>query len=81
MADNGEEGRKAELARGIADYVETHNLYESLTKREAIIAAVRVLTDDIGAAQEFVTAIGLDVDLYTTDLTHIGRNVTGTDHD
>jgi hypothetical protein len=58
------EALKAQIAEGIADYVEQHQRYESLSKREVVIAAVRVLTDDIGAAQSFVRAIGLDIDLY-----------------
>lgn len=49
------------FAVGIADYVETHNRYEALTKREAVIAAVRVLTDDPTAAREFIRIVGLPV--------------------
>ena len=59
---------RAEFAEGIADYVQTHKDYERLSKWEAIIAAVRVLTDDLGAAQSFLYAVGVhDLDLYTYD--------------
>jgi hypothetical protein len=56
---------KRVLAEEIANYVETHGRWDDLTKREAVIEAVLVLTEDIGAAQQFVQAIGVDVDLYT----------------
>lgn len=62
MADRSDE--RAALAEGIADYVETHAMYDEMTKREAVVAAVRVLTDDIGAAQNYLTAIGVQVDLF-----------------
>ena len=55
---------RQKLAEAIADYVETHARYADLSKREVVVEAVRVLTDDIGAAQQFVYAIGLEVDLY-----------------
>lgn len=56
--------KREQLAEDIANYVETHARYADLTKREAVMEAVRVLTNDIGAAQQFVYAIGLEVDLY-----------------
>lgn len=56
---------KQALAENIADYVETHSQYQLLSKREVAIATVRVLTDDIGAAQDFLKAIDVDVDLYS----------------
>lgn len=59
-----ESDERAALAEGIADYVETHAMYDEMTKREAVVAAVRVLTDDIGAAQNYLTAIGVQVDLF-----------------
>jgi hypothetical protein len=57
-----EKGRQ--LTTSVADYVETHSDYASLSKREVAVETVRVLLDDIGAAQEFLNAIGVNVDLY-----------------
>lgn len=45
-------------------YIKTHQNYENWTKDEAILTTLNVLVGDIGAAQNFVYAIGLDVDLY-----------------
>lgn len=60
--------RQMEFAVSMADYMMSHVRYEELTKREAVIEAMSVLMGDIGAAQAFLNAIGLDVDLYTTEL-------------
>ncbi len=58
---------KKALAEQIADYVATNARYDEMGRREVIIEAVWVLTNDIGAAQKFVQAIGLNIDLYTYD--------------
>jgi hypothetical protein len=63
---NGES--KQAFAERMADYVETHKNYSELTKREAVVTAFRVLTEDIGAAQTFCDVIGLKIDLYDEDL-------------
>ena len=55
---------KQAFAKRIADYLEEHNRYEEFDKRTAAVEAVRILTDDIGAAQDFLRVIGVDVDLY-----------------
>lgn len=61
------EVERQRFAEGIADYMLTHKDYESLTKREVVIAAIRVLTGDIGAAQSFLNVIGVDYDLFSED--------------
>lgn len=56
---------KEAFAQSIADYLKTyHPSFDWCTPEEAAMAAVRVLTDDIGAAQNFLNVIGVDVDLY-----------------
>lgn len=58
-------GRDArEFAEGIANYVQSHGRYTRLTKRQAMVEAVLVLINDIGAAQGYLQTIGIDVDLY-----------------
>lgn len=71
-----DEEKKKELAENISTYVlDEHERFKNMEPhyrgvcREAIKEAVNVLTGDIGAAQAFVYAIGLDVDLYTEDST------------
>lgn len=66
-----DEEKKKELAENISTYVvDQHPRFKDMEPnyrgvcREAIKEAVGVLTGDIGAAQNFVSAIGLDVDLY-----------------
>ncbi len=59
---------KQAFAERMADYVETHKRYSEFTKREAVVTAFRVLTEDIGAAQTFCDVIGLKIDLYDEDL-------------
>ena len=61
------EQTKQEFITSIADYVETGEGYSKYTKRDAVMAALRVLTEDIGAAQSFVNAIGVKIDLYEYD--------------
>lgn len=61
------EDTKLAFCTRIADYVETSEGYEKMTKRDAVMSALRVLTNDIGAAQDFIYAIGLKVDLYDED--------------
>lgn len=52
------------LAEDIAGHIATHAWFEVFDKEEAVIEAVRVLTNDIGAAQAYLYAIGLEIDLY-----------------
>lgn len=59
---------KQAFAERMANYVETHKNYSAFTKREAVVVAFRVLTEDIGAAQDFCNVIGLKIDLYDEDL-------------
>ena len=61
----GREERKARFIAGIVDYCTTYNKWNELSKEEAVALALRVLTDDIHAAQAFIDSIGLTVDLYT----------------
>lgn len=58
---------REKFAEFIADYVETNIRYESLTKREVVVATVFVLLNDIGAAQKYLDTIGLKIDLYEYD--------------
>lgn len=58
---------KKGLVEQIADYIATNNRYTDMDKREAIMEAVGVLTNDIGAAQRYMQAIGVDIDLYEYD--------------
>lgn len=51
---------QSEFASSIADYLETHEKYEEMTKREAVIAAVLVLMHDAGAFAAFLKACGFD---------------------
>jgi hypothetical protein len=60
---------RKELAESIADYVETSSKWNDWTKREVALATVLVLTDDIGAAQDYLKTIGVRIDLYTCQLT------------
>lgn len=59
-----DDSQVADFAKGIANYIETHEDYESLSKRECVLAAVHLIASDIGAAQMFMAAIGVDIDLY-----------------
>ena len=63
------EQTKQDFITSIADYVEMGEGYNKYTKRDAVMAALRVLTEDIGAAQSFVNAIGVKIDLYEYDFT------------
>lgn len=60
---------KLSFARLIADYVETGRDYELIDKRQAVIEAVLVLLEDIGAAQRYLQAIGVPYDLYEPERT------------
>jgi hypothetical protein len=59
-----DEAQVKKFAEGIADYVATNDRYEELDKRQAVIEAVMILGEDIGAAQDFLRIIGVDIDLY-----------------
>lgn len=56
-----------EFATSIADYVATHSNYLSMSPYGAAVAAIEVLCNDIGAAQGFLSVIGIDIDLYAHD--------------
>lgn len=62
--------QRAEFANRIADYCVTGEMWLGMTDdakwgyREGIMDAVRLLTTDIGAAQEFCEVMGIKVDLY-----------------
>lgn len=58
------EPTKGDFVKKIADYVETHVKYDELTKRQAVESALYVLLNDIGAANDFLRVIGVDIDLY-----------------
>lgn len=53
----------------MADYVQTHRLYEVMDKREAVIAAVEVLCGDLGALQSLLDVVGIKLDVYAYDFT------------
>lgn len=55
---------KEMFAESMADYIETHQDYDSLSKRDVVVEVIRLLVDDIGAAQQFLFVIGVNVDLY-----------------
>lgn len=56
--------KKQCYAESILAYLKTHPSYERMTPEEAVIQAIRVMTDDIGAAQDFLNAIECPYDLY-----------------
>ena len=64
VADEPLSIRRQKYADSIADYVMTHERIETLSQRDVALATVRVMLDDIGAAQGFLDAIGVKVDLY-----------------
>jgi hypothetical protein len=55
---------RREFVESMVRYVKTHERWDELSKEDAVRETLLVLTGDIGAAQEFVSAVGLDVDLY-----------------
>lgn len=61
---------KHELAFSVAEYLNEYSDFDNMTKYQVAVAAVRLLTDDIGAAQDFLRAIGVNVDLYTYNYTN-----------
>ncbi len=52
------------------DYITSNRNFQDdlFTARQAVDLTLKTLTGDIGAAQAFVYAIGLDIDLYETEL-------------
>lgn len=62
------EENKEQFVQSIADYVETHFQYSEMSKRGAVVSALEVLVNDIGAAQRFINVIGLKINLYDEDL-------------
>jgi hypothetical protein len=60
-------GNRQEFIDGIYEYVKTHEFYGYWDKEDAIINTLSLLVSDIGAAQSFLYAIGVDLDLYTYD--------------
>lgn len=52
------------FAESIADYVQTSRHFDAMDKREAIISAVEVLLGDPGAAQGYMDALGVKIDIY-----------------
>lgn len=46
------------------EYVKTHERWNELTKDEVLRETLLLLVGDIGAAQAFLDAIGVKVDLY-----------------
>lgn len=53
------------FAESIANYVETHRHYADLSKREAVIEALMLVTSgDMAAAQGCLDAMGVKLDLY-----------------
>lgn len=62
---SSERKKKAlEFADSVANYLESHNHWDALTNRHAIIDAVMIMTEDIGLAQRFLDVVGVGVDLY-----------------
>lgn len=56
--------RKIDFAKSIVRFAQQHNKWTTMSKEEAALETVMVILDDIGAAQEFLNAIGVTVDLY-----------------
>lgn len=54
-----------QFGENVATYVEQqHSSYDLMTKHEAMVAAVALIVSDMGAAQEALRVMGLDIDLY-----------------
>lgn len=49
------------FAESIGEYVETHNNFDKLTKKDCAVAAISVLFEDFGAAQKAVSLLGKSV--------------------
>jgi hypothetical protein len=56
--------RRDEWVESMVRYAKKHKRWDELSPEEAVRAILEVAVGDIGAAQSFVYAIGLDVDLY-----------------
>ena len=56
-----------QLAESVRDYVATHHRFDVMSKRDCITATVEVMCTDIGLAQDFLKAIGVEVDLYNQE--------------
>lgn len=73
------EEMKEAFAQSIADYMRIYGKgFDWMTPEEAAMGAIRVLTDDIGAAQNFLNVIGVKVDLYSyeePDVNHVTKTV------
>jgi hypothetical protein len=52
------------LAERVLAYLRTHSEWDKFDKERAIREAVDVLCNDIGAAQDFLVTIGVEIDLY-----------------
>jgi len=55
---------RQEFVEAMVRYVKTHERWSELSKEDAVRETLLVLTGDIGAAQGFLNAIGVKVDLY-----------------
>ena len=55
---------RQEFVESMVRYTKTHERWSQLSKEDAVRSAIRVMLDDVGAAQGFLNAIGVKVDLY-----------------
>ena len=53
-----------DLGLRVLRYLKTAKDYNEWNKERAVMEAIRVLTSDIGATQDFLDTIGLGVSLY-----------------
>jgi len=58
--------KQEQFADSIANYISTHPSYDGWDKKTAATEAIRILFNDIGAAQGFLDALGVSIDLYAT---------------
>lgn len=73
-ANEAERRDSSDLADGLVRYMQTHPQFDAWDAERAIREVANLLTGDIGVAQAVVYAIGLDIDLYTTDLLRPATN-------
>ena len=66
--DNRREALINRFANRIASYVETGVDYANWGKRRAMVEAITILFNDIGAAHDILNLMGIEIDLYETDL-------------
>lgn len=59
--------RKTKFIKDMAEYISTSPNYNEWDTDAAVKTTLQVLVHDIGAAQSFLNAVGINVDIYTYD--------------